>query len=468
MAPRDDVVAYLEASTGGLEVLRAVSDAMSGKTFHHHYHILHALRTLLGPQKAVYVEIGTFDGGSMSLMLRHAFPTDIICIDPLDHHPDQVQNVEANLQRFNPDAKKVSLMRKRSGDAGLLRELGERAPFVDILFVDGDHSQQGATQDFWNFYRTVKPGGFIVMDDYHDARDSPGVKPAVDAIVRAIHERGMPFDVIGTVSNASHGARPASFPLNNCFVFRRQHPPERPKFGVCISTYRRENGTSPSNVRRALASVAAQSYDNWRVYLVGDRYDDDVEFEGFAELLPRGKCVSKNLPVAAERDFLQRGERLWRIAGSNAFNEAMSMATEDGCDFVLHLDDDDWWAPARLERLAACARAFPEAIFMYNYSTYPGLKKLPREEVADVFYGNLAPRRGNMVHSTFCLHRRIAEGFRYATYDAENDARSLSLPCGDMQCIDFVNNYVANNPDASALFIPEVLTFKESEGESKA
>lgn len=39
--------------------------------------------------------------------------------------------------------------------------------YIDFLFIDGDHSYNGAKNDFVNYGKLVKPGGLIALHDIH-------------------------------------------------------------------------------------------------------------------------------------------------------------------------------------------------------------------------------------------------------------------------------------------------------------
>lgn len=459
----ENVLSYLENDSAreALSLVERIAKDMHGKTFHHHIFVLYQLRTLLGAELKVYAEIGTFNGGSLSMMLQHPMATELISIDPLHLQGDQAAIVRANVAKYNTQQREVTLTMARSDDAALLERFRKRGPFVDLFFIDGDHSFAAVTSDFWSVQHHVRPGGFLVFDDYEDARYSPQVKLAVDAIVKVIEQEGLPWEIIGCAQNA-HAAHPTYMEKLNCFVLRRKEP-QAPRFGICMATYRRANGKTPFYLERCLASIVAQSYSDWHVYLVGDRYEEPEELERIVRAhLREDQVTLLNLEVARERDALPRGAALWRIAGSNAMNHALELALEADCDYVLHLDDDDWWAPQRLERLADAARVFPDALFMHNYSTHPS-NTLPRTRVEEMRYDNLAIEAQNAVHSSFCMHRIFAKGFRYASYPL--DPPPDDLKCGDIQLIEYTNDYMRGKPFAHSLFVPELLTFKDVEGE---
>ena len=98
----------------------------------------------------------------------------------------------------------------------------------DILFVDGDHSYAQVRAD-WDAYRGfVRPGGFLVFDDYGMA-DSTDVKRAVDGVVLSLaqeaRERALvgaeaSWSVWGQLANTAR-ARPPEMALNNEFILHR-------------------------------------------------------------------------------------------------------------------------------------------------------------------------------------------------------------------------------------------------------
>lgn len=70
---------------------------------------------------------------------------------------------------------------------------------VDMVFVDGEHSYEGARGDIWEWLPNIKPGGIIAVHDYHKDKlfanetdyqdgkphpqDWPGVTQAVDELL---------------------------------------------------------------------------------------------------------------------------------------------------------------------------------------------------------------------------------------------------------------------------------------------
>lgn len=62
--------------------------------------------------------------------------------------------------------------------------------FFDWVYIDGNHSYEFVRQDLELYYRKLKPGGFMVCDDYHHAGFwDDGVTRAVDEFMARGHAR---------------------------------------------------------------------------------------------------------------------------------------------------------------------------------------------------------------------------------------------------------------------------------------
>ena len=85
------------------------------------------------------------------------------------------------------------------------------------------------------------------------------------------------------------------------------------KFGIVMPTHKISDGgaktsrqkfmDTPSLLRDSLGSIKNQKYDNYVVYLVGDKYDGDEEIKTVMdEVIPKGKIKYHNLSTPGERD----------------------------------------------------------------------------------------------------------------------------------------------------------------------
>jgi glycosyltransferase involved in cell wall biosynthesis len=112
----------------------------------------------------------------------------------------------------------------------------------------------------------------------------------------------------------------------------------QPAIHVYLITYRR-----PSLLKRALASVLAQSYQNFRVKIINDDPADDNVLETIARA--NDQRVSLFIPV--------------RKRGATAnFNIAFGDKT---APFVSELEDDNWWEPTFLKTMRQTLLEYPRA-----------------------------------------------------------------------------------------------------------
>lgn len=144
--------------------------------------------------------------------------------------------------------------------------------------------------------------------------------------------------------------------------------------GVTIHTYQRADGQTPTLLSRAIQSVANQSYQNFKIFIVGDKYNNNKEFEdvinGFIEIAD--KIVYENLDFANERDkYLGVDNRaLWNCGGANALNHANNLAKTHGITKVCHLDHDDLWLPNHLEVIYKAIIEKQNPPFIHTLSQY--------------------------------------------------------------------------------------------------
>jgi glycosyltransferase involved in cell wall biosynthesis len=124
------------------------------------------------------------------------------------------------------------------------------------------------------------------------------------------------------------------------------------KFAVITATYQRSNGSSPEVVTRAINSLKEQKHQDFKLFLIGDHYENDKEFQSFKKLLPKDKIYLKNLPFSPERKkYKNPSKELWACGGTSAINRGIDIALEQGFTHITLLDHDDIWYPNHLELL---------------------------------------------------------------------------------------------------------------------
>ncbi len=158
------------------------------------------LRAAAGARRVV--EIGVYEGSSALALCRQLPPdADLHLIDPFGHHPDALpggwgatewatRRAVARAARGGPRvhwhiALSAAVAERWSGE-------------VDLVFIDGDHSEHGAERD-WSAWRPfVARGGHVV---FHDARAGrpggrglPGPTAVVDRLIRSEAAGGWEID----------------------------------------------------------------------------------------------------------------------------------------------------------------------------------------------------------------------------------------------------------------------------------
>jgi predicted O-methyltransferase YrrM len=125
------------------------------------------------------LEIGTAGGGTLLLAAMLADPyATIISID-LPHglygggYPEWKISIFENIKRNN---QKLTLIRKDSHCVETFQQVKEilKGNYLDYLFIDGDHSYEGAKIDFEMYGSIVKSEGLIA---FHDIVPDKSEKP---------------------------------------------------------------------------------------------------------------------------------------------------------------------------------------------------------------------------------------------------------------------------------------------------
>ena len=129
---------------------------------------------------AQIVEIGRCHGGSAFLFAVAG--DDNSRVTSIDIAPRNDELLKITLKKYEL-AHKVFLL---VGDS----HVGEaRADSYDLVFVDGDHSYEGASKDYEHWKRTVKPGGHLAFHNAAAARSYAETMPGPSRLVEEITSR---------------------------------------------------------------------------------------------------------------------------------------------------------------------------------------------------------------------------------------------------------------------------------------
>lgn len=161
--------------------------------FNRHRHNWTVHLAPLADRPLSYLEIGIFEGLSASWMLDHVLKhqqSRYIGIDPWllnrRRYPDATV-VEARARaNLAPYGEKATIIKGRSQDIVGCQEAIFDA--LDIVYIDGDHSEEGVFADSCLCWPLVKADGVLIWDDYGRSRRD-GVRKAVDKFLAPMSEK---------------------------------------------------------------------------------------------------------------------------------------------------------------------------------------------------------------------------------------------------------------------------------------
>jgi glycosyltransferase involved in cell wall biosynthesis len=179
------------------------------------------------------------------------------------------------------------------------------------------------------------------------------------------------------------------------------------KLAISLHTYQRLDGQTPTLIQRALTSIANQTYQDFVLFVVGDKYEDSLEFSEiilkFLNDFPsmKNKIHYHNLTYAKERDkYLNiNNTALWNCGGANALNFATEWFKINGLTKICHIDHDDYWMPNHLEVIAKAIKEKNNPAFLHTLSKYIHHKVFP-EMVVDGSIIEHYPSYANLIHSS--------------------------------------------------------------------
>lgn len=217
------------------------------------------------------------------------------------------------------------------------------------------------------------------------------------------------------------------------------------KLAIVIATYRRDDGKSSELLHRTLESIKNQTYKNYKIFLIGDKYEIPDEIDKIIKNLSLDKIYFENLPFAKEREKYS-GEVLWSYGGVNAINHGIKKALSEGFDYICHLDHDDWWYENHLELINKCISK-TNSDWICTKSTYRNpFTFLPPVNSNDE-YINFQPRSSILIHSSVCMNfKKIPLFYR----DIFEETGKMGLPA-DADLWERCRRYITNHNLKSVL-----------------
>ena len=155
------------------------------------------------PESFSLLEIGVYKGQILSLTQALATRTNkkakILGVTPLVDKDfggdDRLPDIQRLFKILNITMENTEIIDGLSQNVKVIERVKQDAPF-DLMFIDGDHSYEGARSDMNTYVPMLKEGGFLVVNDTNNFRQFP-------AIYDPTHNRESLFTGLEPVSRAT-------------------------------------------------------------------------------------------------------------------------------------------------------------------------------------------------------------------------------------------------------------------------
>lgn len=228
------------------------------------------------------------------------------------------------------------------------------------------------------------------------------------------------------------------------------------KFAIIISTYKRDDGNTPFLLKRCLNSIANQLHNDYKIFLIGDRYENNEEFIEICNTFEnKDKIYFENLNIASERDVFNNKLNIWKFGGVSAVNHAINISKNEGFNYIVRIDHDDFWENNHLELINECIElnnpAFICTKSKYRDTILPNISSHEK-------YINFKPYPETLVHSSICFNLNQLP-LRYRTLGDEK--------CGDNSsdgCLYFEIRELIEENNLKSVLINKITCTVEGDG----
>jgi predicted O-methyltransferase YrrM len=145
-------------------------------------------------QNATVVEIGSWQGKSSYCIASGLKSGTLFAIDPFngDAGDDIASSREyaekktgKNLEQiFLQNMLRLGVSSKIQINKGYSQDFHEQFTDIDALFIDGDHSYTGCSNDFYLYAGKIVPGGYLAFHDYYPDRGELGPTQVIERLVK--------------------------------------------------------------------------------------------------------------------------------------------------------------------------------------------------------------------------------------------------------------------------------------------
>jgi MMP 1-O-methyltransferase len=144
-------------------------------------------------ENATVVEIGSWQGKSTYCLASGLKSGTVYAIDPFNGDAGNDKDSSGEYKEkmgqrdlsevFLQNMKALGVLEKIQMKKGYSQDFHQEFSKIDVLFIDGDHSITGCTNDFNLYAKKVIPGGFLAFHDYYPGRSELGPTYTIQSLV---------------------------------------------------------------------------------------------------------------------------------------------------------------------------------------------------------------------------------------------------------------------------------------------
>lgn len=219
--------------------------------------------------------------------------------------------------------------------------------------------------------------------------------------------------------------------------------------------YKRKNGLSKQHLERSLTSIKNQTNQNFKLFLIGDNYEDEEEFYSFKNYLPEEQFTIINLKEAYERSRWS-GYELWCTAPVKATNYGIELALGEGFSYICHIDDDDYYLPNHIETIHQAIKDTGKNFIHTTCHIIRGDTEFDFPTLTENLYEEVNPIGGSLAKCSVCINYRnfslrprnvFEETGTHLVYDCDLFNRTHDLFNETGECAIKVNKVTVVNDD---------------------
>lgn len=166
---------------------------------------------------------------------------------------------------------------------------------------------------------------------------------------------------------------------------------------IVITTYKRPDGQTKFLLDRNLTSLKNQTSKDFKVFLIGDKYEDVEEFNSFSTYF--NEMYMENLPYAKEREQYLNNYNLWCSGGVNATNVGIEKSLSEDFKWVICMDHDDYFLPTHIEDINNMINLDESSVFVCSKSKHNNQQIIPN--CNSKYY---TPKGGDLIKSSACVN----------------------------------------------------------------